>query len=59
MEDMTTDTSLLILEQLTYTNTLISFVIVLVGIVLSFIIVRFLWRLLFKPILRGFIKLPL
>lgn len=48
-----------IIEGINQLNTYIGSAIVIGGIVLSFFIVRFLWRLIFKPILRDFIKLPL
>ena len=58
----TTDTALQlaqISDNLARTNTLIGSIILISGIVISFVIVQFLWRYIFKPILRDYVKLPL
>ena len=58
----TTDTALQlaqISDSIAQTNTMIGAIIVISGIVISFVIVQFLWRYIFKPILRDYVKLPL
>ena len=40
-------------------NVYIGSAIVIAGIIISVLIARFLWRLIFKPILRDYLKLPL
>lgn len=48
-----------IIQGIDQLNTYLGSAIVIAGIVISFVLVRFLWRYIFKPILRDYIKLPL
>ena len=57
--EMTEDQLNTIISGLNQLNTYIGAIIVIAGIVISFVIVRFLWRFIFKPILRDYIRLPM
>lgn len=48
-----------IIEGINKTNDFIAAGIVISGIVLAFVITRFLWRLMIKPVLRDYMKLPM
>lgn len=50
------DTIITVLNQL---NTFIGVIIYVFGIVISFVIARFLYRFIIKPILRDYVKLPI
>jgi hypothetical protein len=40
-------------------NTYLGVFLVIGGIVISFLVVQFLWRYLFKSVLRDYVKLPI
>ena len=48
-----------IITGLNQLNTYIGVIIYIAGIIISFFLARFVWRFVFKPILKDYIKFPI